>query len=143
MYLNNFLTHNRDADIIWETYGDRYNKLWRHIKTMADTYTQLYVHIVFSVKGRHALIPKHHKSKLHKGCVKFLALYESKSASIFCQSFVERCAASVGASFARDRSPNVASKARSYRRKKTVNAKKLDIPLHKYITGIITNKTKV
>ena len=33
---------------------------------MADTYTQLYVHIVFSVKGRHALIPKHHKLELHK-----------------------------------------------------------------------------
>lgn len=33
---------------------------------MADTYTQLYVHVVFSVKGRHALIPKHHKSELHK-----------------------------------------------------------------------------
>ncbi len=33
---------------------------------MADTYTQLYVHIVFSVKGRQALIPKHHKSELHK-----------------------------------------------------------------------------
>ena len=33
---------------------------------MADTYTQLYVHIVFSVKGRHALISKEHKSELHK-----------------------------------------------------------------------------
>ena len=33
---------------------------------MADTYTQLYVHIVFSVKGRHALIPKHHKPELRK-----------------------------------------------------------------------------
>ena len=33
---------------------------------MADTYTQLYVHIVFSVKGRHALIPKRHKLELHK-----------------------------------------------------------------------------
>lgn len=33
---------------------------------MADTYTQLYVHIVFSVKGRRALIPKHHKLALHK-----------------------------------------------------------------------------
>ena len=33
---------------------------------MANTYTQLYVHIVFSVKGRHALIPKQHKSELHK-----------------------------------------------------------------------------
>ena len=33
---------------------------------MADTYTQLYVHIVFSVKGRHPLIPKQHKAELHK-----------------------------------------------------------------------------
>ena len=33
---------------------------------MADTYTQLYVHVVFSVKGRHALIPKQHKPELHK-----------------------------------------------------------------------------
>lgn len=33
---------------------------------MANTYTQLYVHIVFSVKNRHALIPKQHKPELHK-----------------------------------------------------------------------------
>ena len=33
---------------------------------MANTYIQLYIHIVFSVKARHALIPKHHKSKLHQ-----------------------------------------------------------------------------
>ena len=33
---------------------------------MADTYTQLYIHIVFSVKGRNALIPKQHKEELHK-----------------------------------------------------------------------------
>ena len=33
---------------------------------MANTYTQLYVHIVFSVKGRHALIPECHKAELHK-----------------------------------------------------------------------------
>ena len=33
---------------------------------MANTYTQLYIHIVFSVKGRHALIPKQHKTELHK-----------------------------------------------------------------------------
>ena len=33
---------------------------------MADTYTQLYIHIVFSVKGRHPLIPKQHKAELHK-----------------------------------------------------------------------------
>ena len=33
---------------------------------MADTYTQLYVHIVFAVKGRQSLIPKQHKEALHQ-----------------------------------------------------------------------------
>jgi REP element-mobilizing transposase RayT len=33
---------------------------------MADTYTQLYVQLVFSVKGRNALIPKQHKEEVHK-----------------------------------------------------------------------------
>lgn len=34
---------------------------------MADTYnTQLYIHIVFSVKGRQPLIPQQHKAELHK-----------------------------------------------------------------------------
>ena len=33
---------------------------------MANTYTQLYVHIVFAVKGRQSLIPKRHKVELHK-----------------------------------------------------------------------------
>ena len=33
---------------------------------MADTYTQLYVHIVFSIKGRQPLIPKEHEVELHK-----------------------------------------------------------------------------
>ena len=33
---------------------------------MANTYTQLYVHIVFSVKNRQVLISKRHKSELHK-----------------------------------------------------------------------------
>ena len=33
---------------------------------MADTYTQLYIHIVFSVKGRQPLIPKKHKDELHQ-----------------------------------------------------------------------------
>ncbi len=33
---------------------------------MANTYTQLYVHVVFSVKGRQALIPERHKAELHK-----------------------------------------------------------------------------
>ncbi len=33
---------------------------------MANTYTQLYIHIVFAVKGRQSLIPKYHKAELHK-----------------------------------------------------------------------------
>ena len=33
---------------------------------MSDTYTQIYIHIVFSVKGKQPLIPKQHKSELHK-----------------------------------------------------------------------------
>jgi putative transposase len=33
---------------------------------MANTYSQLYIHIVFSVKGRQNLIQKHWKDELHK-----------------------------------------------------------------------------
>ena len=33
---------------------------------MADTYTQIYLHIVFAVKGRQSLIPKRHKEVLHQ-----------------------------------------------------------------------------
>ena len=33
---------------------------------MVDTYTQLYIHIIFAVKGRQSLIPKPHKEELHK-----------------------------------------------------------------------------
>ncbi len=33
---------------------------------MARTYTQLYVHVVFAVKGRQPLIPKQHKAELHR-----------------------------------------------------------------------------
>ena len=33
---------------------------------MADTYTQLYIYIVFAVKSRQALIPNRHKSELHQ-----------------------------------------------------------------------------
>ena len=32
---------------------------------MVDTYTQLYIHIVFAVKGRQPLIPKEYKDELH------------------------------------------------------------------------------
>lgn len=33
---------------------------------MANTYTQIYIHFVFAVKGRLNLIPKKHKEELHK-----------------------------------------------------------------------------
>ena len=33
---------------------------------MADTYTQLYIHIIFAVKGRQSIIPKQHKDELHR-----------------------------------------------------------------------------
>ena len=33
---------------------------------MPNTYTQLYIHIVFAVKGRQHLLPKEHKDELHR-----------------------------------------------------------------------------
>ena len=33
---------------------------------MADTYTQIYLHVVFAVKGRQCLIPKQHKEAPHQ-----------------------------------------------------------------------------
>ena len=33
---------------------------------MPNTYTQIYIHIVFAVKGRQSLIPKEHKAELHR-----------------------------------------------------------------------------
>ena len=33
---------------------------------MANTYTQLYIQIVFTVKGRQNILPKKHKEELHK-----------------------------------------------------------------------------
>jgi len=33
---------------------------------MANTYTQIYIHVVFTVMGRQSLIPGEHKEELHK-----------------------------------------------------------------------------
>jgi putative transposase len=33
---------------------------------MPNTYTQIYIHIVFAVEGRQNIIPKRHKEELHK-----------------------------------------------------------------------------
>lgn len=35
-------------------------------KIVANTYTKVYIHIVFTVEGRQNLIPKEHKEELHK-----------------------------------------------------------------------------
>ncbi len=37
-----------------------------HTENMANTYTQIYIHVVFAVQGRHCLLPKRHKEALHK-----------------------------------------------------------------------------
>jgi len=33
---------------------------------MANTYTQIYIHVVFAIQGRQNLIPKMYKEELHK-----------------------------------------------------------------------------
>ena len=40
---------------------------------MADTYTQIYLHVVFAVKGRQCLIPKQHKEALHQYITRIIA----------------------------------------------------------------------
>ncbi len=49
---------------------------------MPNTYTQLYVHIVFSVKGRQPLIPKQHKDELHKYITGIIAKGKQKMMQI-------------------------------------------------------------
>ncbi len=36
------------------------------LKHMANTYTQIYVHVVFAVEGRQSIIPPEKKEELHK-----------------------------------------------------------------------------
>jgi putative transposase len=38
----------------------------RHLLFAANTYTQIYIHIVFAVEGRQSLIPSEHNSELQK-----------------------------------------------------------------------------
>ena len=51
---------------------------------MANTYTQLFIQIIFAVKGRQALIPKQHREKLQKYMTAVLQNDEHKMLSIFC-----------------------------------------------------------
>ena len=51
---------------------------------MANTYTQLYIHIVFAVKGRVNLIPKSHKEELHKYITGIVQKRRHKMLAIHC-----------------------------------------------------------
>ena len=51
---------------------------------MPNTYTQLYIQIVFAVKGRENLISKHHREELHKYITGIIQNREQKLLSIFC-----------------------------------------------------------
>ncbi|MCT4664163.1 MAG: IS200/IS605 family transposase [Flavobacteriales bacterium] len=50
---------------------------------MANTYTQLYVQIVFTVKGRQNLIPKKHREELHKYITGIVSNRNQKLLAIF------------------------------------------------------------
>jgi REP element-mobilizing transposase RayT len=39
---------------------------WLQFTCMANTYSRIYIHVVFAVEGRQALIPKQRKEALHK-----------------------------------------------------------------------------
>ena len=50
---------------------------------MANTYSQIYIHIVFSVQGRLNLIPKQHSEELHKIMTGIISKRNQKLISIF------------------------------------------------------------
>ena len=51
---------------------------------MANTYTQLYVHIVFATKGRQSLIPKQHKEEIHKYITGIVRNRKQKLIAVHC-----------------------------------------------------------
>ena len=51
---------------------------------MPNTYSQIYIQIVFAVKGRQNLIPKQHREELHKFITGIVQNREQKMLSIFC-----------------------------------------------------------
>ena len=46
---------------------------------MANTYTQLYIHIIFAVKGRESLIAKQHKEALYQ-CITRIITHKKQGA---------------------------------------------------------------
>ena len=51
---------------------------------MPNTYTQLYIQIVFAVKGRENLIFKNNREELHKYITGIIQSREQKLLSVFC-----------------------------------------------------------
>jgi len=61
------------ATLVWQWNVVEGRNCFNHIPStslvggnMANTYTQLFIHIVFTVKGRQAIIPRSHKEELHR-----------------------------------------------------------------------------
>lgn len=52
---------------------------------MANTYTQIYIHIVFAVQGRQNLIPRQHREELCKYTTGIVRKREQKLISINCE----------------------------------------------------------
>ena len=50
---------------------------------MANTYSQIYIHIIFTVQGRLNLIPKQHREELHKIITGIVSNRNQKLISIF------------------------------------------------------------
>ncbi len=50
---------------------------------MANTYSQIYIQIVFTVKGRQNLIPKQHREELHKYITGIVSKRNQKLLSVF------------------------------------------------------------
>lgn len=51
---------------------------------MANTYSQIYLHFVFSVKHRQCLIPKHHKDELHRYITGLVQNRNAKMLAVHC-----------------------------------------------------------
>lgn len=51
---------------------------------MPNTYTQIYIQIVFAVKGRENLIPKNNREELHKYITGIVQNRGQKMLSVFC-----------------------------------------------------------
>ena len=50
---------------------------------MANSYSQIYIHVVFTVQGRINLIPKQHREELHKIITGIISNRNQKLISIF------------------------------------------------------------